>query len=70
VPVLPSRDEFDQYQQDLVRGTGKEFRFKDTVSDMPQNALDWVEENREKISGWKNPPIFMQDNPKSFGKKK
>lgn len=71
VPILPSRDEFDRYQRAVLDGKGESFDFAGKVREIPQNALDWVEENREQISRWKSPPTFISDNPGKFklGKK-
>lgn len=66
VPVLPDRAEFDRYQAAVLEGKGDSFEFAGKVREIPQNALDWVEENREQISRWKSPPTFISDNPGSF----
>jgi len=37
------------------------------VRSIPQNGRRWLERRREQITGWKNLPTFMADNPEYFG---
>lgn len=38
------------------------------IKDIPKEAKDWVESQRERAKGWLNTPYFIQDNESFFGK--
>jgi len=63
VPVLPTPEEYNKYEDALLAGKEKDFKFE-KVKDIHPRAKQWIIDNAEKIEGWKNPPLFMQDNPK------
>lgn len=62
IPILAPRDEFARYQRAVLDGTADDFVFQGRVSEVPENAKNWVEENRERIQGWKSEPWFIRDN--------
>ena len=64
VPRLASPADFDRYEDAVLAGKESGFKFKGTVNSIPSSASKWVEENREKIKGWKSLPFFIQDNKK------
>lgn len=63
VAIQASKEEFDKYQDAVLSGTEKGFKFSGVVQDVPDGAKDWVIQNSERIQGWKNLPVFMKDNP-------
>lgn len=62
VPILPSREEFDRYQDAVMNGTDQDFVFKGMVTKIPTSAKTWVIDNSERIKGWKRLPNFIVDN--------
>lgn len=62
VPILADDEEFDAYENAVLAGTDHEFEFNNKVSEIPADAKAWVKSNEKQIAGWKNPPLFMQDN--------
>lgn len=62
VPILPPKEEFDRYQEAVLAGTEKNFKFKGEIKKIPSNAIEWVNDNRERIQGWKSEPWFIRDN--------
>lgn len=60
VPILPSREEFNAYQDATLRGEKYEFGGK--VKDIPEDARNWIAANAQKISRWKSQPAFLKDN--------
>jgi len=61
-PILPSIEEFKEYEQSVLNGTDTNFKFKGVVKGMPERSKNWVIANQETFEGWANPPLFMQDN--------
>jgi hypothetical protein len=64
VPLLPTKEEYSQYEDALLRGEGDKFKFSAKVQDIHPKAKQWILDNQEKIEGWANPPLFLQDNPR------
>ncbi|WP_114752316.1 hypothetical protein [Pleomorphovibrio marinus] len=64
VPVLPSKEEFRAYQDAVLDGTEKDFKFKDKIENPPDGFFNWLEENKERVNGWKHLPPFLKDNPR------
>lgn len=62
VPIMPSKAEWLKYEAAIDAGTSKEFVFKDKVTKIPDNAVRWMEDNKERIQGWKSEPWFIRDN--------
>lgn len=62
VPVLPPKDEFDRYSEAILNGTEKDFKFEGVITEIPENARQWLEDNRERIQRWKSEPWFIRDN--------
>src|SRR5690606_13942222 len=63
IPILPSREEFDRYQQAVREGVADEFQFSGKITKLPANAITWVKANKQRIEGWKSQPWFLRDNP-------
>src|SRR5690606_10659710 len=66
VPILPSKAEFDAYQEAMLRGEADNFKFTGVVKEIPRSAIQWFENNKERIKGWKSTPYFIRDNRKVF----
>lgn len=64
VPILPNREEFNRYQDALLEE--RAFELDGKITDIPEDAKTWFEENAEKISRWKTPPAFLKDNGRFF----
>lgn len=62
IPILASKEEFDRYSEAILAGTEKDFQFTGVITKIPDNARQWVEDNRERIQGWKSEPWFIRDN--------
>lgn len=62
VPVLASKEDFDKYQKAILNGTDKEFVFSGKITEIPNNAVEWMENNRDRIQGYKSVPYFIKDN--------
>jgi hypothetical protein len=63
IPVLVSDKEFNQ-QEDEMLGISKKKPDVKYVDAIPAKAKKWIEENSERIKGWKNTPYFITDNKK------
>lgn len=64
VPVLPSPDEFKDFDMDAEHHEGE-------VTDVPQNFKNWVGKNEERIEHAKTMPNFLKDNEEYWkGKEK
>lgn len=66
VPILPSKAEFDAYQEAMLRGEDANFKFTGVIKEIPRSAVQWFENNKERIKGWKSTPYFIRDNRKVF----
>lgn len=67
VPILQSREEFnDDELADLKSAlNGKEYQkysSKETVTDVPDNFKEWIQENAERSRNWASQPYFVRDN--------
>lgn len=65
VPKLMSDEQFAQYQKLVLAGTDTPaniLKIGTPISEIPTAATDWMKNNAERISGWKNPPLWMQQN--------
>lgn len=66
VPKLASLDEYDKYENALLRGNESKFTFKNQTSNIPNNASKWYKENKSFIEKYKSEPYFLRDNKKFF----
>lgn len=65
--ILMDDETFDKNElgdlKAALRGvTYKPLQAKNGVSEMPDGFTSWVEENAERVKGWKNTPYFIRDN--------
>ncbi|MFD3002621.1 hypothetical protein ACFS7Z_19780 [Pontibacter toksunensis] len=58
VPVLPSKEEYSEYEKSILNGTDHKLKFPGIVKDVPLNFTRWVEENQYI----ENVPQFVKDN--------
>jgi len=58
VPILMPRDEFKAYLR------GNEPLKAKQLDEMPDNFIRFTKENYDRLSGYKNPPYWIQDNEK------
>jgi len=61
-PVLSSDKEFDRYIKAVEAGTDSKFKFKGTVTEMPENFKNWVKENDYFLNKWDFAPLIITDN--------
>jgi hypothetical protein len=65
VPKLMNDNQFKQYQQLVVTGkdspenVGKIAR---PVVEIPDGASNWMDNNKDRVAGWKNPPSWWNQN--------
>lgn len=70
VAVLPTQDEFLEYQNKKLAGEDVSgFKFKGEVKDVPDNFKGWLERNEERVKYHTNIPYFIKDNGKYVPKK-
>ncbi|PPK98989.1 hypothetical protein [Parapedobacter indicus] len=62
VPILPSMEEYDAYEEALLAGRGDGFQFKNPVKKEPAGFWRYVTENRASIKRWKSKPYWVRDN--------
>lgn len=67
VPILMDEETFDENElgdlKAALRGTEyKQKQAKNVITDVPDAFKEWVEENKDAISGWSSTPYFIQDN--------
>lgn len=68
VPIQLSTEEYDKYE-DQILGLGEfDGKSKNAVDDVPRSFKDWMDENRERIKGWSNPPYWIRENPQYTSK--
>lgn len=62
VPILPSPDEYDKYEEAILDGRGDKFQFKNPVKNVPSNFTKYVETNKDMLKGLKSTPYWVRDN--------
>ena len=55
VPVMTSKEDFIKQ----IKGEKVDFKY---VNNVPEGFDQWITDNSERISGWKNKPYFIRDN--------
>lgn len=62
VPILMSKEQYEKYE-DQILGIGKLDEKEVIRIEKPPAAFDhWLEDNRDRIKGWKNPPYWVSMN--------
>lgn len=65
VPILMNNEQFAAYQKLVLSGHDTPENVKKIaarISDIPDSAKTWITDNAEKVSGWKKPPLWWQQN--------
>jgi hypothetical protein len=67
IPMLMSDDLMAKYQRLVARGEDtpdavKELQKEMRLEDLPDKAIKWINDNNERMLGWKNLPYFYKDN--------
>lgn len=61
--IMLSDDEYDAFENALLEG--KRYSPKKSINyvgDVPEGFKSWILQNKDRISGWKSKPYFIQDN--------
>ncbi|MBW6490998.1 MAG: hypothetical protein K0B15_07355 [Lentimicrobium sp.] len=63
VPVMASEDEYDTMEQQILSGQPiTPIDSQNSVKEPPAGFVNWVDNNRERATGWKSQPYFIKDN--------
>lgn len=62
VPKLPSKEEYDKYEDAILNGTNQNFKFKAPVSDINPAVSNYINDNRKMLNRLKRKPDWMTDN--------
>jgi len=62
IPILMTDEEFSK-QEDVLLGIRKKTAKVKMIEKIPASAKAWLQDNAERIDGWKNTPYFIADNP-------
>ena len=55
IPILMSKEDFER----KLAGESAGVHY---IKDMPDGFTNWIDDNAEKVSGWKHTPYFIRDN--------
>lgn len=64
IPIMPDKEEFQRYQDALLRGEGDSFQFSKVVKDVPEAFKKYVADNQERLEGWRTLPYWIAQNRK------
>jgi hypothetical protein len=67
VPILASDSDYNKIE-DAILGISDSPPDIKQVESIPASAKRWVEQNAEKIKGWKSKPYFIKNNPEYLNK--
>jgi hypothetical protein len=71
VPKMVSDAEFEKMEDQLLEGDEEvTFQPKGTVTKPPTGFNKWLNDNGERVKGWKSEPYWMRDNPEYIAKAK
>lgn len=62
VPVLPTREQYLEYERAILEGREDRFEFTGVIKNPPAGFGKWVNENQERVARWKRKPQFMIEN--------
>jgi hypothetical protein len=68
VPKLASDDDFEKMEDELLAGDDITTEPKGSINAPPASFVKYLSENKKRISGWKNTPYFIKDNPEFMPK--
>ena len=60
--ILKTMDEMDAMADDILAGEDTDTDSVNEVTDMPDNFMQWVEDNQERIDAAQSLPYFLRDN--------
>jgi hypothetical protein len=63
IPQQVSDKEFEAMEDAILSGEELPDEPKGSIKKVPKAFDNWIEENRERVKGWRNTPYFMRDNP-------
>ena len=67
VPKLPSPEDYDKYEDDMLNGTVDQHTFTGRAQGVPDQFKAYIKDNPERMANWKRKPDWVTDN-KSFTK--
>lgn len=62
VPIMAGKEELSKYQDALIDGEDKKFKFTGTIEKLPVNFIGWAKDNSERLAKSKGTPYFVRDN--------
>lgn len=63
ISLLKTQKEMAEDNRRITAGEEPTTESKNTVSDVPKNFTQWIDDNRERAKGWSSMPYFVRDNP-------
>ena len=60
VPVLPSTEEYNKFEDALLEG--KEYKFKGKIKNVPNEMIEYVEVNKDSLKKLVKAPYWIKDN--------
>ena len=61
--ILPDKDEFFKYLDEMDENGDSSYRFEDEVTEMPRQIEDWLRDNEYRVIRAKTLPYWISDNP-------
>ncbi len=61
-PILNSDEDFEKMEDAVLAGEPIPSAAGQVIQ-TPAGFRDWVKDNKDRVSGWKNKPYWMRDNP-------
>lgn len=66
VPVLPSLEEYDKYEDAILAGNEASFKFSSPINNVPANFTKYMQENKEMLNRLKSTPYWIKDNKELY----
>lgn len=63
VPKLMKQTEFEKLEDQILAGEPRGVDSKDAITEPPKAFGEFLDDNEERIAGWKNKPYWIKDNP-------
>lgn len=63
ITLLKTQKEMAEDNRRIMSGEEPTSESVNTVSDVPKNFTQWIDDNRERAKGWSSMPYFVKDNP-------
>jgi len=63
IPILMTANQYDKYENAILDGTDENYleRIKH-IDSVPEGFTNWINNNAERVAGWKSAPYFIKDN--------